>query len=1055
MKKILLMSLVLMFTLLHGAMAQTRTVTGRVTDQATGTGLPGVTVLLKGTTNGVSTNADGAFSLSVPESGGTLVFSSVGMTTQERAIGSNSQFSVALATDSKQLTEVVVTGYGGSQDVKDITGSVAQVKEEKLLLQPVVSVDQALQGRMAGVNINTTSGTLGDQAVIRIRGANSISNSSQPLFVVDGVPLNNNAQANSLSTRYNPLADINPNDIASVDVLKDASAAAIYGSRGANGVVIITTKRGKSGTNRLSFNSYYGFQDAVRKPQVLNAADFIAISNEKAANARAGSVGATGNVGNTSVPATIAAPIDLNGDGVPDETDWIKEIFQRGTQQNYQAALSGGSEFASYYGSADWNDQKGIIYKNRLRRGSGRLNIDITPKKWLKSGVSLNYSKTYNQGINGESALAGATVSGYTAPPNVPAFNPDGSYYLNNLGNLGNGNNAVPSTYAPNAYFHIIGTLRENRNDNTVQRTLGNGYLTVTPLKGLQLTTKYGIDYSTNFEDQYSSPILGSLGRQLGQGLVQLYNTTRTQYNWQNYANYDRTFDEKHTIGLTAGVEYQETRTQLVYSSGADFADNKFQSLLDGLYTNQTGTGGSAFNNGFQSYFARANYDFSSKYYASFSFRADASSVFGANNQRGYFPGGSVGWRVSQESFMKNISAINDLKLRASYGKVGNSAGIGSYASRTLVGGGQYADLNGFSINQVGNPSIQWETSKKLDIGFDAALVNNRINVTFDFFNNDVSGILLAAPVLRTTGIPGSSVNRNVGSMYNRGVELTINTVNVRLDNGFTWSSNLNGSILKNRITELATPTDITAGTQRASLGSSLGIYFLPVWAGVNPNNGNAQFLDKDGNIKQYDAAYTTNANATQGRWLTAAGDVTTPITVADYKYTAKTGYPTFFGGFDNTFAFKGVELGVFLQYSGGNQIYNGYRSALLSNSLQNNITEIKDRWTTPGQQTDIQKLVLRDVVSTQASTRWLENGDFLRIRQVSLGYNLPEPLIKRLGLNNLRVYVLGQNLYNFTKYKGLDPEVNSNIGNNIAYGVDGRSVPPTRSFTFGVNVGI
>ncbi|MBD2724154.1 SusC/RagA family TonB-linked outer membrane protein [Hymenobacter armeniacus] len=1055
MKKTLLMSLVLMFTLLQGVLAQTRTISGRVTDQKTGDGLPGVTVLLKGTTNGVSTNADGAFSLSVPESGGTLVFSSVGMTTQERAIGTNSDFQVALATDTKQLTEVVVTGYGGSQDVKDITGSVAKVTEEKLLLQPVVSADQALQGRMAGVNVNTTSGTLGDQAVIRIRGANSISNSSQPLFILDGVPLNNSAQANSLSTRYNPLADINPNDIASVDVLKDASAAAIYGSRGANGVVVITTKRGKSGTNRLSFNSFYGFQDAVRTPKVLNGSDFIAISNEKAANARAGSVGAPGNVGNTSIPAAIAAPIDVNGDGVPDETDWIKEVFQRGTQQNYQVALSGGNEFASYYGSGDWNDQKGIILNNRLRRGSGRLNIDLTPKKWLKSGVSLNYAKTYNQGINGENALAGATVSGYTAPPNIPAYNPDGSYYLNNLGNLGNGNNAVPSTYAPNAYFHIIGTLRENRNDNTVQRTLGNGYLTVEPLKGLQLTTKYGIDYSTNFEDQYSSPILGSLGRQLGQGLVQLYNTTRTQYNWQNYANYDRVFNEKHTIGLTAGVEYQETRTQLVYSSGADFADTKFQSLLDGLYTNQTGTGGSAFNNGFQSYFARANYSFDNKYYASFSFRADASSIFGANNQRGYFPGGSVGWRISQENFMKGITVINDLKLRASYGKVGNSAGIGSYASRTLVGGGQYADLNGFSISQVGNPSVAWETSKKLDIGFDAALVNNRINVTFDFFNNDVSGILLFAPTLRTTGIPGSGVNRNVGSMYNRGVELTLNTVNVRLQNGFTWTSNLNGSIIKNRITELATPNDITAGNQRASIGSSVGIYFLPVWAGVNPANGNAQFLDKDGNIKQYDAAYTTNSTTTQGRWLTASGDVTTPITVADYKYTNKTGYPTFFGGFDNTFSFKGLELGIFLQYSGGNQIYNGYRAALLSNSLQNNITEIKDRWTTPGQETDIQKLVLRDVVSTQASTRWLENGDFLRIRQASLGYNLPDAFIKRFGVNNLRVYVLAQNLYNFTKYKGLDPEVNTNIGNNIAYGVDGRSVPPTRSFTFGINVGI
>ena len=1056
MKKILLMSLVLMFTFLHGAMAQTRAISGRVTDRKTNEGLPGVTVLVKGTSNGASTNSDGGFTINVSEGSGTLVFSSVGYISQERAIGSESNITVSLVADVKQLTEVVVTGYGGSQDVKDITGSVAQVKEEKLLLQPVVSPDQALQGRMAGVNVNTTSGTLGDQAVIRIRGASSITSGSQPLFVVDGVPLNNATQLNVLSSRYNPLADINPNDIASIDVLKDASAAAIYGSRGANGVIVITTKRGKSGQNRVSLNSFYGFQDAVRTPKVLNAADFQLISNEKAANARAGSVGATGNVGNTSIPAAgIAAPIDVNGDGVPDQTDWIKEIFQRGTQQNYQVALSGGNEFASYYGSGDWNDQKGIIYNNRLRRGSGRLNIDITPKKWLKTGVSLSYAKTYNQGINGEGALAGATVSGYTAPPNVPAFNPDGTYYLNTLGNLGNGNNLVPSTYAPNAYFHIIGNLRENRNDNTSQRTIGNGYVTIEPVKGLQLTTKYGIDYNNNFEDQYSSPILGGLGRQIGQGLVQDYYSTINQYNWQNYANYDRTFNEKHNVGVTAGIEYQETKTKRVYSVANDFADNKFQSILDGLYSGTLTGGGTEFNNGFQSYFARANYSFDNKYYASFSFRADAASVFGTANQRGYFPGGSVGWRLSQEEFLRNFSAINDLKLRASYGRVGNSSGLSSYASRTLIGGGLYADANGFSISQVGNPALQWETSNKFDIGLDGAFLGNRLNVTFDFFNNDISNLALAAPVLRTTGIPGASVNRNIGKMYNRGIELTINTVNLRLQNGFTWTSNLNGTIIKNRITELATPNDIAGGTQRASIGRSMGVYFLPQWAGVNPANGNAQFYDKDGNIKQYDAAYTTNASTTQGRWLTANGDVTSAISTADFKYTDKTGYPTFYGGFDNTFSFKGVELGVFLQYSGGNLIYNGYRSALLSNSLQNNIEEIKDRWTTPGQQTDIQKLVLRDAVSTQASTRWLEKGDFLRIRQLSLGYNLPDTFIKRFGLNNLRVYGLVQNLYNFTGYKGLDPEVNSNIGNNIAYGVDGRSVPPTRSFTFGLNVGI
>lgn len=1059
------MSLVLMFTFLNGAMAQTRTISGRVTDQATGEGLPGVTILLKGTTNGISTNSSGAFSLTVPENGGTLVFSSIGMTTQERVIGSQSEFQVALATDTKQLTEVVVTGYGGSQDVKDITGSVARVKEEKLLLQPVVSVDRALQGRLAGVSINTTGGTLGDQSAIRIRGANSISNSSQPLIVLDGVPLNTTEQGNVLSTRYNPLADINPNDIASIDVLKDASAAAIYGSRASNGVLVITTKRGKSGQNRVSINSFYGFQQAVKTPKVLNAADFELINNEKANNSRFGS---SNGVVNTTFPINIARPIDLNGDGVNDETNWINEIFQNGTQQNYQAALSGGNEFASYYGSGDWNDQKGIILNNRLRRGSGRLNLDLTPKKWLKAGVSLSYAKTLNQGINGENALAGATVSGYTAPPNVPVRNPDGSFYLNSVFNLGNGNNLLPnSSYAPNPYVHIPGTLELNRNDNTSQRTLGNGYVTVEPIKGLQLTSKYGIDYTNNFEEQYSDPRVGGLGRNaIGQGqlgLVQVYSTDRTQFNWQNYANYDRTFAEKHNVGLTGGVEYQETRTRRTYTVAGGFSDTKFQSILDNVFTSVAPGGGQQFNVGFQSYFGRLNYNFDNKYYASFSLRSDASSVFGADNQRGIFPGGSVGWRISQEGFMKNLAVVNDLKIRASYGLVGNSNGIGSYASRTTVGGGLYADLNGFTPNQIGNSLLAWEKSKKLDIGLDASLLNNRVGITFDFFNNDISDLLLAAPTLRSTGVPGASISRNIGSMYNRGIELTLNTTNVQLENGFTWTSSLNGTIIKNRVTALSTPNDINQGNQRASVGRSLGVYFLPDWAGVNPANGNAQFRDKDGNIKQYDAAYAVTTPAggfTIGRWLNAAGEPTTALTATDFKYQDKTGYPTFFGGFDNTFAFKGLELGVFLQYSGGNYVFNGYRQAMLSSNFQNNIEEIKDRWTTPGQNTDVPKQVLRDNQSNIASTRWLEKGDFLRLRQVSLGYNLPQGLVTRLGLNNVRVYTLAQNLYTFTKYKGLDPEVNSNVnaaatGANIAFGTDGRSVPVQRSFTFGINLGI
>ncbi|WP_157781029.1 SusC/RagA family TonB-linked outer membrane protein [Hymenobacter sedentarius] len=1028
-----------MFTLLQGAMAQTRSISGRITDQATGTGLPGVTVLLKGTTNGVSTNADGSFNLTVPETGGTLVFSSVGMTTQERAIGSDSQFTVSLATDTKQLTEVVVTGYGGSQDVKDITGSVTTVKAEKFLNQPVQSFDQALTGRAAGVQVTNTGGALGDAVTVRIRGSNSISGNSNPLYVIDGVPVSTRDNANVFNggngTRYNPLADINPNDIESVDVLKDASASAIYGSRAANGVIIITTKRGKSGQNRISFNSYVGLNEVTRLPKLLNAEDFIAIQNEKAAN----------RFGATSPNAIIAKDVDVNGDGSPDRTDWLKQIYRKGVSQNYQVALQGGNDKASYYGSGDYSDQNGVIRTNRLRRGSVRLNLDITPKKWLKAGLGANYAQSQNNGVLTDGYLAGATISGYNAAPNLPVYGADGTYYLNAAGNLGQGNNTTTTSYIANAVSHPLAVLELNRNANTSRRLLANGYIEIQPITGLRLTSKYGVDYLDNFEDQYSDIRLSGLGRAYS-GLIQDNRLDRTQTNWQNYANYDKTFAEKHNVSATVGLEYQETQEMQVYAGAQNTADPKFNAILDGLQSGTPFSGGTKFGNGFRSVFGRVAYNYGDRYYLQLSQRADEDSRFGANNQRGYFPAISAGWRINGESFMENVKFLSNLKLRGSYGLVGNSNGIGSYASRTLGGGGQYADLNGLSIVQIGNPDLKWETSKKLDVGLDAGFLGDRINMSFDFFNNDISGLLLNAPLPFQLGVPGGSIFRNVGSMYNRGVELTINTINVQAENGFRWTSSFNTSILKNQVTALNDPADIQSGVQRASIGSALGVYKLIRWAGVNPANGNGQFLDKDGNIKQY--------NPVTGTYLTATGEPTTPITQSDAVYLKETGYPTYYGGFDNTFSFKGLDLGVFLQYSGGNKIFNATRQGLLTNLYNNNIEEIKDRWTTPGQQTDVPRLYLADNTAQQSSTRWLEDGRFLRLRQVSLGYNLPKGINNVIGVSNLRVYAQVQNALVFTKYKGTDPEVNSNRNNtNVGYGIDNRSVPQTRSYTLGLNV--
>ncbi|OON67114.1 SusC/RagA family TonB-linked outer membrane protein [Hymenobacter sp. CRA2] len=1073
MKKNLLVLLLLMLTLVQQGVAQSRTITGRVTDRQTGEGLPGVTVLLKGTSNGVSTDTDGRYTLTMANGGGgTLAFSSIGYLSQEQPIGASDQLNVALATDAQQLKEVVVTGYGGSQDVKDITGSAAIIREEKLLNQPVQSFDQALTGRAAGVQITNSSGALADGVSIRIRGANSISNSSQPLIVVDGVPTNSLENANQFNTgngtRYNTLADINPNDIESIDVLKDASAAAIYGSRAANGVIIVTTKRGKAGQNRVSLNSFVGVNEIVRKPKLLNGDQFIEIQNEKALN----------RFGPGTPNSVIARNVDIDGDGQPDRTDWLDEVFRRGFAQNYQVAISGGTDKASYYGSGDWTDQKGVLVANRLRRGSVRLNLDLQPVKWLKTGISSSYSRTLNNGVLTDTYLAGATVSGYNAAPIYPVRDASGNYFLDSFGNLGGDvftidGTAYPfyRTYRLNAVNHPSAVLDYQRNDNTSQRLLANGYATVEPLTGLKLTTRFGVDYLQNFEDQYSDPRLSGLGRVLGDGLVQNNDLRQNLWNWANYLNYTRTFGEQHNVDVTVGVEYQEESQRQIGTYAANFADPKFKEIFTGLSTEALQADGSRYTQGFDSYLARLNYSFGNKYYVSANFRADADSRFGENNRRGYFPGGSVGWRISEEGFLKGVTLINDLKLRASYGVVGNSNGLLPYASRTLIGAGQYADVNGLGITQVGNPELAWEKSRKLDIGLDASVLTNRVSLTLDYFDNDISDLILDAPALRTTGIPNSIdyvrtvVTKNIGSMYNRGLEATLNTTNVQTASGFRWTSSVNFTAVKNQITSLATdlpvpegqssdPNDVVAGAQRASVGRRLGVYFLPRWAGVNPENGNAQFLDANDNIKQYDAVNRV--------WLTASGDVTTAISTNDYRYTDKGGYPTWYGGFDNTLAFKGLELGIFLQYSGGNLLYNATRAGLLTNYYNNNLTEIMDRWQQPGDQTDIPKLVLQDNVSTQASTRWLEKGDFLRLRQLSLGYNLPKNLLGQAKLSNVRVYALVQNVFVITGYNGTDPEVNSNRNNttqgtngNIAFGVDNRAVPQARSYTVGLNLSL
>ena len=1054
MKK-LLQSLFVLVLFANFAMAQDRTVTGTVTGKEDGLPLPGVSIKVKGTKNGAISNADGKYSLSIPSNASVIEFTYIGYVNLSKSIGGNSVINAVLESSAEGLNEVVVVGYG-TKAVKDVVGSISSVSGDRIKDAPT-SFDNALSGKTAGVQISSSGGTLADGVSIRVRGTNSISTSSLPLIVIDGIPANTRENLNTFNggngTRFNPLALINPNDIESIEVLKDAGAAVLYGSRAANGVILVTTKKGKRGTAQITLDSKSSWASASNLPDLLSGDDFNTINNEKVKN-RFG-----------AAAPTVAVNSDVDGDGVPDRTDWMKEIYRTAFTYDNSLSISGGSDKATYFGSVRYVDQKGISYGNQLKTGSSRVNLTITPKKWIRAGVEISYTKSLNQGILTDGYLAGSSISGWNAFPTVSPRNPQNETGFNLIaGYLGLGNNVTVvngTNLIGNRIYHPNASVDLQRNENTPQNFVGNAYVEIQPITGLKFTSKYGVDYQTNFEDQYSNPLIAGLGSSY-LGLVQNNILNRNQWVWQNFATYDKTFAQKHKISLIAGAEYQHTKETQVFASANNFGDAFFTNIIDGAYTgvdptSTTGaillaSGGTLFTNGLESYFGRAGYTFDSKYYIEGALRTDAFSGFGIKNRWGKFPSVSAGWVASQESFLQNNKIINYLKVRGSYGLVGNSRGVGSYAARTLYSGATYASLNGFASSQLGNADLKWEASKKFNVGADVNFLNSRINLVADYFNTNVTDLILDAPVLYTVGIPNSSITTNIGSMKNSGYELTLNTTNITRKD-FTWTTSFNYTHIKNRVTKLVEANnnaDVPAGTNTnvvASVGRALGTYKMLNWAGVDPATGNPTWFAADGTRKMFDLN-------TQKYFLMDGTTPTSGITQADNTYQdGKTGTPTFYGGLDNTFTYKDWDLNFSLVYQGGNYLYNSTRSSLLTNAFQNNISDIMNRWTTPGQITDIPKVYSQINTANQVSTRFLEKGDFLRMRVASLGYTLKPMWAEKIGVNRIRVSAQAYNLFVITGYSGVDPEVNSNRNNsNIATGYDNRAIPQPRTYTLSLN---
>jgi TonB-linked SusC/RagA family outer membrane protein len=1039
-----LIALVLSVGYSADAWSQDRIVTGKVTTSEDGSTLPGVNVLLKGTTTGTTTSADGTYSLSVPSSGGVLVFSFIGFQTIEESIGSRTVVDVVMSSDVTQLTEVVVTGYG-TQSKRDISGSIASVAGKDIAIMPVQSFDQALQGRAPGVNVTTPNGLLNNPPVIRIRGVNSISLSSFPLVVVDGIPTFS-GDLSQTQAANNPLSSINPADIESLEVLKDASAAAIYGSRASAGVILITTKRGKEGRPKVTLDTWYGVTEPFNLVDVLNTDQYLLIKNEAATNA--------------GLPQQFFRNQDANGRDI--DTDWYDLIYRTGRAYNVNLGISGGTNAMNYFVSVARTDQEGFIKNNNFGRTNVRLNLDAKVNDWVKVGTTLNYANSLNEAPNSGSLpgtsfnTSGIARLGFVTAPIVGAFLNDGSYNIASNNQVGRLNNLQQV-----GFTNPVVILDKNRFSSETSQFQGSLYVNWQPLKGLNFRSTYGIDEISVKDNSFQTPIHGD-GFSTN-GFASSLLRTLKRWNWQNTVQYDKTVAANHNLSLLAGGEQQYT-DQLGFGISRQNVGDPFFETIQGNWITPNPAGMIQGENYLLSYFGRFNYDFNKRYFLTFNFRRDGYSAFAKGKKYGNFYGGAVGYNLSEEAFFKSSSVsnvLNFLRLKASYGAVGNTQGLNDFASLQLFASGLYGPGATLVYNQPGNTDLQWETSIKTDVGFSFGLLQDRIQGEFVYYKNDIEDMILPVPQAPSKGIPGdpgNSIDQNIGSMTNSGIEFSISATAIKT-NKFTWTVSGNITTLRNEVTALA-GGDIrtaTSGLETANItrvGESIGSLLVIQSGGVNPANGRRIFIKADGTQVQFDFSAPTASRYTD---LNTGAVVSQPALPADGVVIGPT-LPTFFGGLDNTFKYGNFDLGIFFQYSGGNYIYNGTKAGLRDMRFWNNHLDVLDRWTPENTDGSIPRVILGDNISNGSAfpiSENVEKGDFIRLRNVMLGYNLSPQVLSKLRISSLRVYAQVQNAFVITNYSGFDPEVSTNGNNTTGIGIDRNSVGQARTFTFGLNIGL
>ncbi|MBD2756868.1 SusC/RagA family TonB-linked outer membrane protein [Spirosoma validum] len=1034
MKKFLLANWLLATLFCLPVMAQEVTVSGRVTSSDDGSALPGVSVQVKGTTRGTTTDANGNYKITTPANP-RLVFSFIGYTSQEVEAGSRTTVNLTLQSSANELTEFIITGYGAAVTKKEATGATANIKGDAIENLPVQSFDRALQGRAAGVQITSSSGVPGGAVQVRIRGVGSITAGNDPLYVVDGVQINTRNDGGG-NVSSNPLSFLNPNDIESIDVLKDAATAAIYGAQAANGVVLVTTKRGKAGAKtRVNINYYKGIVDPIRKLDVLSTQQFIQIRTEALQAARPT---LTPVASRTLALSQLGLSTDLTDEAIAalPNYDWQGESYRPGSVDNVDLSAQGGNDRTTFYLSGSFNQQDASLRNVDFKRFSSKLNLTHKLNNKLAVDAGLNVSAITQRGPYGTSGNTGnaanvgsTTAFGapqYAAPlilPFNPIYNPDGSYY---------GLPASGVTMVGDLSQNIVANSDLIKSKTNVNQLVGNLGLTYSLTKDLILKGFGGLDYRTVNSSLFNDPrtsdyynVRGSLNQFVNSNIGLTSNVT---------ANYTKTIGEKHLVSALIGAEYRQEINETTTLNASGFPTPDLNTANAAAEPVSVGGAWTGFKRA--GIFTNVRYEYGKRYILSGILRYDGSSRFGTDNRWGYFPSISAKWNIAEESFLNTSNTISDLGLRFSVGSTGNDQ-VDNFAARQLYGlSSVYQGNSGIRPSQLGNSNLRWERNVTYNLGLDYGFFGGRIKGSFEAFHRTSRDLLLNRTVPSSNGVALENTNtntvitENIGEVVNKGLEFDITTVNVN-KGGFRWETNFNITLIDNKVTKLFEGTDVLPGNLAVRVGYPLFTNVSVPYAGVNPANGRPMWYDLN-------------------------GDITYLFRTADQRPLGHSAISKIYGGFTNTLSYGGIELSALFQYDQGKTVQNlqEFRFADNGGVLRNSLLYYyENRWTTPGQITSVPRPaenrteVSGRVSSYQQISRFYQDASYIRLKQITLSYNLPSSLMQHLKMSSVKIYAQSINALTWTKWTGFDPEFAGTDNSGI--------IPQSRSYTFGIQIGL